>query len=170
MQGSVDEDSSPMPKLLNVAAGLAAKGGLHPDDAKEKAELLTLGPGALGPIGLGMSLADLESGDLVRGTPESCEGFDATALEGRIDGYASQTWGVEAIFARPPVRTPEGIGFDSTRPEVEEAYGDLTPSSVRQGWLAPVPGSSGRSYSFDWDVDGKMTEMALLLDNGDCFD
>lgn len=164
LQSSVDEADTPFPALIRAAARLSAR---HPADSASATTNLTLGPATLGPIGIAMSLEDLKG--LVRGTPRHCTGFDAVDLPRPIDGYASRTRGVEAIFAGPPAQTPEGVGFLNTQAEVEEVYGELTPSSVRLGWLAPVPGHSDLSYSFAFDETGQMTEMALLQDSQECF-
>jgi hypothetical protein len=171
MQGSVDETTSPMPKLLEAAAELAANGGPHPDDAEAEAAARSFGPTGFGPIQLGMSAADLAAAGYDPGQQSRpCQGFTVSTPEGSVEGWLSRDQGVVALVARSGAKTPEGVGLGDTRIEVEEAHGELTPSSMRQGWLTEVPGHSGISYSFDFDPDGTVSELALLRVGQDCLE
>jgi hypothetical protein len=164
LQSSVDDSGSPFPGLLETAARLAAEGGLHP----EEAAALVFGPAGIGEIRLGMSRQDLERNRLVRGPVQQCQAFDAKNLRGPSNGYVSATKGVVMLRGEPPLRTPEGIGFGSTRSEVEEAYGELRGDSIEDAWRARVPGHSGTSYSFTFDEGGMVVDMALWKDDQDC--
>jgi hypothetical protein len=168
LQMSVDESRSPFPELLDLAAGLAANGSVHPDDAAEETAARAFGPTGVGRIQLGMSMRDLEMTGLVRGELESCLSFDATNLAGPNNGYASRDKGVVMIVGDRSSRTPEGIGYDSTRAEVEAEYGRLQPNAYEIESLAGVPGYSGTSYSFGFNRSGRVSEMLLLRDDQDC--
>jgi hypothetical protein len=163
LRSSVDDSDSPFPGLLETAARLAAE-GLHP----EEAAALVFGPTGIGEIRLGMSRQDLERRRLVRGPVQGCQAFDAKNLRGLSNGYVSDTHGVVMLSGEPPLWTPEGIGYGSTRGEVEEAYGELLADSVEDAWRARVPGHSGTSYAFTFDDDGVVVDMALWKDDQDC--
>ncbi len=164
MQGSVDESQSPMPKLLKVAARLAAQQWRSPDEVAAEA----FGPTGVGKVQLGMSMKDLETSGVLRSELEECVSFDTTNLAGRNNGYASTDKGVVMILGDRSSRTPEGIGFGATRDEVEAAYGPLQPNQYDVEALAGVPGHSGTSYSFGFDDRGRVSEMLLLRDDQDC--
>jgi hypothetical protein len=164
LQSSVDDSDSPFPGLIETAARLAAEGGLHP----EEAAALVFRPTGIGEIRLGMSRQDLERSRLVRGPVQGCQAFDAKNLRGPSNGYVSDTHGVVMLSGEPPLWTPEGIGFGSTRSEVEEAYGELRADSRVDAWRATVPGHSGTSYAFTFDEGGVVVDMALWKDDQDC--
>jgi hypothetical protein len=164
---SVDDSDSPFPALLETAAGLAA-GGPAEGGPAEGGPAEVLGPTGVGEIELGMSLRNLEVSGLVRGPVSSCKDFDTTLLRGRYNGYASDGMGVVALFGEPPLRTPEGVGHGSTRSEVEEAYGALRADSFADAWRASVPGHPGTSYSFAFDENNEVVDLALWKDDQDC--
>jgi hypothetical protein len=128
------------------------------------------GPDGYGALRLGMSRADAAAtgGATFSGPPHGgCTGFSLRGFpvrKGLTDGYLSSVNGLEVIFARPGMRTPEGIGLGSSSEDVAAAYPDAESSEA----LATVP-LDGAEYVISLR-EGRVTELALALDGQTCWD
>ena len=126
---------------------------------------MTIGPTGVADVELGTSVPELQALGLLDGDLAGCNSFDAAGE--RFGGFASDTGGVGWLWAYPPRSTPEGVGFESTRTQVEAAYGALRPLGWNDMWLAEVPGHPDTSYAFSFS-DEVVTEIALLDDDHYC--
>jgi len=140
------------------------------------------GNGVLGPDGyrdlrLGMTLAEARAtGDLrLVDAPRSavatgCAGFRLTDQpagdKNSVDGYYSAAHGLAAVFARPGMSTPEGIGLGSTWAEVHQAYPHGR-FNADHYWI--VRTGPGTSYEFGIDHTRTVHELGLMLDAQDYF-
>ena len=129
-----------------------------------------LGPDGYGDLRLGMSVEDASAtGAATFSDPPQggCTGFALTGFpvrKGLTDGYLSAANGLEVLFARPGMRTPEGIGLGSSAQDVAAAYPEADASAA----LATVPvGDAEYVISLR---EGKVTELALAMRGQTCWD
>ncbi|HEU4567712.1 MAG TPA: hypothetical protein VFR99_06715 [Marmoricola sp.] len=118
-----------------------------------------------------LTLVDAPGGTVTTG----CAGFvfaDLPAPGGqdtadtKVDGYYSAAHGLAAIFARPGMTTPEGIGLGSSWAEVHRTYPDGRFNADRY-WI--VPTGPGTAYEFGIERDDQVGEMDVMRTDQDCF-
>lgn len=127
-----------------------------------------LGPEGLGPLTLGMSVAQARATGRIECVSAHCATFALTGLaeDDAFSGCISDELGLMAIFAPPDAATPEGVRNGMPVAQAIQAYPDAAEGV--NGWSVPVPGHEGRSYS--WLSDGgDVTDLALSLDTQNCF-
>ncbi len=137
------------------------------DDGCGPQPAMVLAPDGLGDLRLGMSLAEVEAAGATVEQGESCSGFTAPGYRPRedaVDGFVSERDGLVAVFARPGVRTPEGIGLGSTAPQVAAAYPDARRADNGLTYVRVAPGVS---YSLGI-ADSTVVALALVVDEQDC--
>ncbi len=127
-----------------------------------------LGPDGFGDLTIGMSRAELEAtGASLEDTGAPCATFQLPGFPPRAnqtDGFLTDANGLESIFARPGVTTPEGIGPGSTRAEVEAAYGDLG-----AGAMVTTPAGDGTVYQLGFNGSGTVESLTLMITDQSCF-
>ena len=128
-----------------------------------------LGPNGYGPLQLGMTAdqADATNGLVLANSDGPCQLFTLAgfpSIADHTDGYLTAANGLESIFARPGMRTPQGISIGSTRAELLTAYAHLVGGDA---YLA-APASDTARYEFGLDGD-KVVSVALALVNQSCY-
>lgn len=140
-----------------------------------------LGPDGYRDLRLGMTLAQARAtGDFALvGVPDGsvttgCAGFRFAGrppAQGQgpgditVDGYYSARRGLAAIFARPGMATPEGIGLGSTWAEVRKAYPHGR-FNADHYWI--VSTGAGTAYEFGIDHTHTVHEMDVMRTDQDC--
>jgi len=134
-----------------------------------------IGPGGFAGLRLGMSA------DEVRATDEAelhedvgglCRTFTLTGdlpaadAESETDGFVSKKYGLVAVFARPGLSTPEGLGEGSTVAELRAAY---AAGDSETGWFR-VPLGGGREYEFGVGPGNVVESLSIRLIKQDCFE
>lgn len=109
--------TTPLPRLLQAAAGLAA-GGMGTTE--------TFGPEGMGGLDLGTSTSQGPGAALVDVLGGArCQAFRLRG-PGRptnnVDGFSEGERGVVVLFARTGMTTPQGVGLGSSRQDVLEAH------------------------------------------------
>ncbi|GAA3817569.1 hypothetical protein [Nocardioides panacisoli] len=130
-----------------------------------------LGPDGYGDLTIGMSEQEaVATGGLtVTGTDFGCRHFTLAGYAPRAnstDGYITAKNGLESIFARPGMLTPEGIGIGSTLDELRAAYPDLSGSD---GIFSETL-DNGNWYLFDVQADHQVSQLAIVAHRQTCFD
>ena len=133
----------------------------------------TLGPEGFRGVELGMTLDEaLAAGADVRTVDATaiCRAVNIRreASDTGLDAALSEARGVAGIFAKPGIKTPEGIGYGSTLAEVEAAYPG-TDTTGEYTVLSPVPGYDDRRYATMYDEKDRVVDLILELDNQDCY-
>lgn len=133
-----------------------------------------VGPVGFADLRLGMSAEEFRAtGDAVLhgNVGGLCRTFTLTGdlpaadADSETDGFFSKEYGLAAVFARPGLSTPEGIGVRSTLEEVRAAY---TSGDSETGWFR-VPLGDGREYEFGIGSDNTVESFSIRLVKQDCF-
>jgi hypothetical protein len=147
-------------------------------DPNPKGGTTHLTPDGYGALRLGMTAAQARATGLASSVVAPAHGGCGTfelrgfpPLRNGVDGYISPTHGVEAVFARPGITTPEGIGPGSTVAAAEAAYprGTGPGHGVRRNGYLVVALDHGREYEFALEGDGTVGETAVRVSVPDCF-
>jgi hypothetical protein len=138
-----------------------------------------LTPEGYGALRLGMTADQVRATGLASKVAAPANGMcgsfqlrDFPPRQHAVDGYISAQRGVESVFARPGVTTPEGIGPGSTVAAAKAAY-----PGGRQGqghWLQSngylvVPLGNGLEYEFAIEGDGTVGETLVTVSRSNCF-
>lgn len=85
--------------------------------------------------------------------------------------FSATTGKLVYIAALDNMATPEGIKAGSTLAELKAAFPKLTkdPDSDGSGFFADVPTNPKAYYDFAVD-EGKVSNLALIANDQDCFD
>lgn len=164
----------------NVATGLTAEAVTSAPSAATSTAISTatahharvLGHHGVGALKLGDSAREARAaGAHLQGRPKvGCRGVDLPARSSRphrVDGYLMPKTGVVALFARPDMRTPEGVRFGSTLRAVKKAYPDLSKND--DGFRTVDLGGHLR-YEFGIGQDRVVGSIAIVDDRQLCFD
>lgn len=156
--------------LINAAPRITGE-PVVPPTADGSGETLQLTPEGYGDLTLGATTREARRAQVIGGvnppTGGSCGTFIyADLIEQGIGGYLSTDGRVVQINAPGQVKTPEGIGVNSTLDEVRAAYPQL--QETDSGLYSVVPdGYTDREYVFTIR-GGQVVEMGLSLDTNAC--
>ncbi len=170
---------------FEVTEGLVSQivhDGLHNCGANPQpidgADVTVIGPAGLGPIRIGMTLAELQAVDGVQVDTENQVGqCYGSFTHGDTNGWISvrrdlttegapvldEEWRVTMLSSDADVRTPEGIGVGSSRAEVLVAYPGTVEGDSSDPYV-PVPGEPGMWWSFNFGGTDHIT--SFFLDGG----
>lgn len=132
------------------------------------------GPTDVGGLRLQMTAAQIQALhatlDPVDGP--GCRGVlyaDEQRIGDSIDGYLSPTKGLEALFARPGMKTPKGIGLGSSLADVRAAYPSvhLEQRQTDRPWVVRLDDTS--EYQFGLAADDTVNSLILTRPDQDCF-
>ncbi|MEU4701792.1 hypothetical protein [Nonomuraea dietziae] len=161
-------------RIGRTALAAALAGGLvlaasPPSLAEQK---LTLGPTGYGTLKLGMTAAKARAtGKIVRksiGAPAACTTWDLKEQRygnDRAGVFISKKRGLAVIVAPGRVRTPQGIGRNSSSAQLKAAYPDVKNGPL--GFTAKVPGNPKASYVFNVTKNGVLA-VILVSNSQDC--
>lgn len=159
----------------NAATGLTAEAATSAPSADAGTAAThharVLGHDGAGAIHLGDSARQARrvGAHVTPGPSEGCRGVTLpgrTTRSNRTDAYLAPKLGIVAIFARPDMRTPEGIRLGSTLREVKTAYPDV--SRAGNGYRDVSLGGH-RFYEMGFDRRHRVVELLLLDDRQPCF-
>lgn len=133
---------------------------------------LTLGPNGIGPLRLGMTIAQAEATGVVKKFRSNPAGGCASAYLIAGDGDVvlhSPLKGVATIDAPGSMKTPQGIGVGSSLSAVERAYPDFKfDPDISRGYAA-VPGNSKAVYRIAFR-DGRVSQLTLQYRDQGCYE
>lgn len=181
---------TPTVATSTAATGTTASASASPAasaSASESSARPVLGPIGYGKLTLGMTKAEalatgLTTGTTVAGTG-ACggpgDGFLAgsppAASDASVVGrlfFSATTGKLVAIYAMPAVKTPQGIGLDSTYAEVHAAYPTwqgIGPDSTNGRGGVEVPGNSHAHFRVVIH-NHKVIELSLDSEGQDCYE
>jgi hypothetical protein len=153
--------------------------------SSESSVLPLLGPTGYGALKLGMTRTLAQATGLTTGTTTSGTGACGGAGDGYLAGsptsgsdelagrlfFSSATRGLVAIYARPGVMTPQGIGLESTYTQVHAAFPSwhgIESDTSGRGAVA-VPGNSHAHYRIVVQ-DAKVIQLSLDSNDQDCYE
>lgn len=133
-----------------------------------------IGPDGFAGLRLGMSAEEVRaSGDAVLHGDVGglCRTFTlagdlpAADADSETDGFVSKEYGLVAVFARPGLSTPEGVGEGSTVAQLRAAY---AAGDSEAGWFRVSLGG-GREYEFGLGPGNIVESLSIRLIKQDCF-
>ena len=89
----------------------------------------------------------------------------AADADSETDGFVSREYGLAAVFVRPGLSTPEGVGVGSALAELRAAY---TAGDSETGWFRVSLGG-GREYEFGIGPGNIVESISIRLIKQDCF-
>lgn len=143
-----------------------------PDDGPAT---LTIRPDGFAGLRLGMSIDEVRAtgeavphedvGGLCRTFTLTGAGLPAAEADSETDGFVSKEYGLVAVFARPGMSTPEGLGVGSTVAELRAAY---AAGDSESGWFRVSLGG-GREYEFGVGQGNTVESLSIRMITQDCF-
>jgi hypothetical protein len=173
--------STPPPASSTASASAAASAS-----PSESSTQPVLGPTGYGALSLGMTKAEARATGLSTGITTSGTGACGGPGDGYLAGsptpsspdavagrlvFSASTGRLVAIYAIPDVKTPQGIGLDSSYAQLHAAYSTwqgIGPDSTSGRGSVAVPGNPHAHYRIV--VDKKVLQLSLDSDAQDCYE